>query len=212
MITFTASEMRVITGIQAKNLYNYWKRGHIEKDENKLYPFSKINKQFLAEYGKATELEKVLQEKKKKPAQKNSVTKKKPVAKKATSKKTTKAKPAPKKQPRKKEEELSPLQNVNVIQKELAIEKARVDLQLKKKELSKQSGDLIELSTTIDSIKRYSGDFNRDLLQNIRTFVQDICARHGIESGKMGEYKMKVADIINDSNNKAVDNLLKNFE
>lgn len=228
MIAFTSSELRQITGIAAKNLYNYKKRGHLVQSDDKTYSFeNEINKAFIDSYGKKTILNDIIEAQKTKSDPKPKTKKKevkKPTVKKKTVKKVAskkqvkekketkiKAKPKPDPKPVPQPQELSPLAKITLEQKRLGIRKVKTEMELKELELKKLNGSLIDLDKTIDIIKGYSENFNRELLQTIRTFVQDICARHSIDSGKSGEYKLKVADLINKSNDSAIQNLLKTF-
>lgn len=98
-------------------------------------------------------------------------------------------------------------------------EKARLELELKRKELeskdlelSKKRGELINLEQTVNLVSTYSDTLKRQLDQNIKTFIQDICARHGIDSSKAGEYKMKVAHIINKSSKDSISKLMRDLK
>ena len=71
---------------------------------------------------------------------------------------------------------------------------------------------MIELEKTISITQAYSDKFKRGLHEDIKTFIQDICARHDIDTGKAGEYKLKIADIINDRSEKVTKELLKQFK
>lgn len=251
MAELTSSELRQVTGIAAKNLYNYRVRGHIVQNGFKKYDLTnESNKAFIEQYGIPGKLELIIenQKEKAKPKQpKPKAIKPKPktekkiieVPKVARPKKETKPKPEIKKtktrEPKKRivktkpvvkekkeakakpekiiknDPELSQLTKVNLRLKEITIRKSENEMKLKELELLHKQNSLIELEKVINISKAYSDNFTRGLLQTIKTFIQDICARHNIETGKTGEYKLKIADIINKENEKAVKALLKEF-
>lgn len=96
--------------------------------------------------------------------------------------------------------------------KKLQANKLQKENELKDIEIQKKKGSLIELEKTILITKEYSDMLKRGLLEDIKLFVQDICARHDIPTGKAGEYKLKIADIINERNSKAIKGLMKKFK
>lgn len=229
MIKFTTTEMRLITGIPAKNLGVYKMRGNLYKDVDGLWPYeNELNKAFIEQRGIPGKIASVLDARKiVKPGPIKKVVKKKAVRKvkpKANPKPKIKAKSKPVKKevkkivkPRvqKKEKEiesnkvqpLSELSKVTLEQKSLAIEKAKAENEIKRIELEKLKGSLIDFQGTMNTVKEYTETFKKELLQNIQTHIQDICARHSIESGKAGEYKQRVIDIINKSNKTSVEQL-----
>lgn len=91
----------------------------------------------------------------------------------------------------------------------IELENKRKDLEIKELELSKKRNELINLEQTITLVSNYSESMKRELDQNIKTLIQDICARHGISPSKAGEYKLKVAKLINKSNKSSIELLLK---
>lgn len=93
----------------------------------------------------------------------------------------------------------------------IELENKRKDLELKELELSKKRNELINLEDACALVSSYSDTLKRELDQNIKTLIQDICARHGISASKSGEYKLKVANLINKSSKKSIELLLKNL-
>ena len=73
------------------------------------------------------------------------------------------------------------------------------------------NGSLVSLEKTTLIVKSYAENLQRELLMNMQTFIQDICARHAIDPGKTGEYKLQAATLINRSNKISVEKLLKEF-
>ena len=243
MAELTSSELRIVTGIAAKNLFNYRSRGHIVQNIFKKYDLSnETNKAFIEQYGIPGQLELVIEKQNVKPLPKiinpkiekvkveklKKIVKPKKKIKDPTPKQKEPKKLIPKPEPKPKlkketkpkpekvktvhiENELSELTKVNLRQKEISIKKSEAEMKLKELELLQKQNSLIELERVVNISKAYADNLSRGLLQTIKTFVQDICARHNIESGKTGEYKMKVADLINKSNEKAIQELLKEF-
>ena len=46
----------------------------------------------------------------------------------------------------------------------------------------------------------------------MEAYVRKICTRHGIKSEKIGEYVLSVSEILNESSEKAIDSLNKQFD
>lgn len=241
MIRFTTKEMRIITGIPAKNLGVYKLRGNLFKDGDGLWPYdNELNKSFIEQRGIPGAIANVLnarEEVKEKTIKKTPLPKKKLVQvkknispkKKVPSEKKTKHIVVKKKVGRPKKEikepevkkeipvkfvqpELSELSKVNLEQKKFAIKKAKTEYELKQIELQEKKGSLISLEKTVIITKTYSDKLKHEFLQSMENLIQDVCARHSIDSGKTGEYKLKVAEVINKSNDLAIDELLKRFK
>lgn len=96
--------------------------------------------------------------------------------------------------------------------KKLQAQKIQKDIALKDLEIKKKNNELFELDKFISIAKSYSETLKRELHERMKLLIQDICARHDIETGKTGEYKLKVTDIINDSSDSAIDKLMKGLK
>jgi hypothetical protein len=98
-------------------------------------------------------------------------------------------------------------------------EKSRVELEIKKRdlevkelELAKKRGDLVDLEKTGSLISEYVSSTNNKLCEALKIMIQDICARHSIEPGKAGEYKIKVTELINKINSESVDEVFRKIK
>jgi len=209
-IELTTKEMRQITGIEANNLPNYCDRGHLEtngeKYSKKRYPLSALNKSFIQQHGKPGSLDKVIklrnqvkkETKKNKPKPPSKPKKKpqpKPVKPKPKAKEPEKIKPEPI------EHELSPLAKANLRQKELAIEKAELQMRQQKIELEKVEGNFIDIEKTANIIRSYSENNARILKREFTNLITEICSRSSVDSTR---YLTKIGDIINKSNAESV--------
>ena len=66
MISFSSGELHKITGIKPKNIYVYWTREELYRDENKKYPYDHpLNKAFIETRGTKAALKLVLENKNK---------------------------------------------------------------------------------------------------------------------------------------------------
>lgn len=102
------------------------------------------------------------------------------------------------------DKEVGELTSLTLQKKRLEIEKLKKENQLKDEELKKTKGETIDLEKTVMVVSTYSDNLKREFSQNMQILIQDICARHGIDTGKSGEYKMKVNDLINISSTKSI--------
>ncbi len=223
MPNLKTKHLRIITGIDAKNLWNYKDRGHLIQNDDKTYDSEHpTNIAFIELHGSLKKLKEVI-------AQMNEVVqvkvKKKPGPK-------PKEKSSVEKTSHKKKEKLdnsdkssNKLQKVKEVKYELS-EKAKVELDLKKinikkvtrelqlkdLEFKKAEGSLFSMEKFIAIAKSYSENNAREAVRNMKKLIQDICTRHQIDSAKTGAYILKVTDEINKSNSVAIEKLLKQFD
>lgn len=94
---------------------------------------------------------------------------------------------------------------------QLTNRKTRLEVEIKEEELKKKRGEVIDLNETLTIVKSYSDSMKKEFAQTIQILIQDICARHEIEPGKAGDYKLKVNDLINESSKKTIHQLLDQF-
>lgn len=189
MAIYTIKEFAELTGKRPKDIHTYIGRNKIIKNsEKKIDTTEPINLSFLEEYRINGTVP-------------HSVTM--PKSRKASDSKGSPNTTKPEQSERSK-----------ILDRKTALEVQikQMDLQQRELAIQKQRGELINLEQTVNIVKSYSDNLKKNMEQNIKTFIQDICARHGIESSKMGEYTMKVANIINKSNKSAIEQLLKQFE
>jgi len=181
MPIYSVKEFAELTGCQPKNIHTYAQRGKIVKNKNKqIDTTNPVNNVFFEERrvnGKAT----------------------------ITTKPESKSKEKPKND--EKPPSISSHQKVLEEKARLDLDLKRRDLELKEIELSKKRGELVDLEQTGVLISQYVGLTNKKLCSNIETFIQDICARHNIETSKAGKYKENIREIINKINEESVNDI-----
>ena len=184
MSLLSTKDLTRLTGIAAKQFYIYRQREKLIRDpSSKLYnDQNPINHIFLIEHAKNTIEIPMLKLPKKINEQK--------------------AGPA---------QELLNFNAIETEQKQLQLEKLKKEIEEKEIKINHLNGSLISLDKTIVIVKSYSENMQRELLQNMRTFITDICVRHSIDPGKTGEYKLHATNLINKSNKLSIEKLLKQF-
>jgi len=190
MPVYSISEFAELVGKPPKSIHTYISRDHLVKNEHKQIDTSvEINRIYLEQYG--VDQPEQINGNKSKVKKVNGV----------------------KKQISKKEEpeKISIRTQLEIEQKRLSIDRTKRENNIKEIELKRLRGELINLEKTIAVVSSYSDNLKRDLLQNIQTHIQDICARHNIDKGKTGEYKSKVSKIINQSSKLSIEILIKQF-
>ena len=186
MALLTASELGKLTGIAPKNIFVYKTRKKLVRNPEKLYDDSDpVNKIFLELHRKNKTENDVLEGKSENNGNEE------------------KQKEIP---------SFSSMDLINIELKKVNIQKTKKDIELKELEYKQLKGSLIELEQTINLVTHYSDNLKRNLQQNVQTFIQDICARHNIEPGKAGEYKLNVTSLINKANQSSIDILLNHFK
>lgn len=189
MAELTIAKFAELTGTKPSNIHTYVGRGKVIKNENKMIDTNnQINKAFL-QLHQAKLLDTT-------QAEDNSSTKKTT----RTKKKDTEP------------EELTDLAKVTIELKQQEQRKKEIEIQLKENDLKKAKGELVDRKQTIRLISQYSQTSQKAINQGMSILIKDICAHHKIDPGKMGEYVLEVANILNSANKKTVESLLKEFK
>lgn len=86
---------------------------------------------------------------------------------------------------------------LEVRQKELAIEKAEIELKVHQK-------DLVPIDFVLTIVRTYNESMMKELEQRFGTLIQNMCSRETINARNSTGYKSRVPEILNDANDKAV--------
>ncbi len=186
MPIYTVKEFAELTGKKPKDIHTYVSRNKIIKDSNrKIDSNNPVNALFLEQYKINTtdHIEEPKQAAIKKP-KKESNQEEKPAKEKAV--------------------KSNAMTKLSLEKMKLEVEDKRKSLELKDEQLRKLRGETIDLNRTITLVKTFSDSMKREYSQLTQILIQDICARHGIDSGKAGEYKLKVNDLVNKATSKSV--------
>jgi hypothetical protein len=105
----------------------------------------------------------------------------------------------------------SPLQKATLEQKQLAVSKAKRELELQDIIIKEKLGELINKSETLRTVTSYVDSLKRELDHKLQLIIQDFGVRHSIEITKTEEFKAKVPIAINESSEASIKLLLKQF-
>lgn len=94
----------------------------------------------------------------------------------------------------------------------LELERLKKDIEIKEARIAKDKNEVIELDKTISIVRNYSTTLKKGIAESMQLLIQDICARYKINSGKMGEYKLQVIDLINKNSEKTTSEIFKLME
>lgn len=177
MAIYSIKELSDLTGVDSKNIHVYIKRGKLIKDQNsKIDSSIAINELFIKKYAKSD-------------SKKIDFDNDERSEEKSKNQNDTSA---------------SSMMQVEYAIKKLNAQKLQRDILIKDEELKRKKGDVIDLESTLSIVSTYSEALKKEFSLQIQTHIQDICARHGIEPEKSGEYKLKVIEIINESSKKSI--------
>lgn len=199
MAIYTFSEISALTGVPNKTLHVYAspkRRKLIKNEDGKIDTSNPINDLFLKKKAIKYQNDQIKAESTQQESKEENQESEQ-------EKKTTRTAKSNVKSDAIISEELEKVQLTN--------RKIRLDVELKEEELKKNRGETIDLKESLIVFKTYSGDMKKEFVQSMQILIQDICARHEIEPGKAGEYKLKVLDLINESSKKSINQLLDQF-
>lgn len=187
MPIYTVKEFAELTGKKPKDIHTYATRGKVIKTSDaRIDTTNEINNLFFELNKVDTTIQKTTRSKASKTVGKKEAEKVVVVKENVRSDRLTKL------EIQKKQLEVDKLKRLNEIAEE--------DLKLRR-------GETVDLKETLQLISNYSDGFKKDLAEQFKLHIQEICSRHGITTEKAGEYSMKVNDIINASSKKSISSL-----
>lgn len=196
MPEYSPSEIAKLIGKPRKSVEVYVARKKLIKNDNKKIDTSNpINALFLEKYKKIENSN----------IDSNSNTK---VAEKKNEVPKNQSQPKQKPNP---QNSASALIQLEYMSKKLTAQKLQQEIEIKSVELRKKKGELVDLESTLNIVKHYSISMKKNIAEEIQSMIQELGARYDIAPEKIGGYKLKVNEIINQCNDNSINDLKNKF-